>query len=351
MTLRFQLSTAAATEGRLAFIDELKGFALLLVVLYHAGGVLDWPNTLHGETGVDIFLIISGFALTRSATEMPAGQFLRRRLLRIFPAYWATLALFLWLQSACFRATASAGNIVAHVFALHAFDLVHKDYFSAINDSFWFISLILLLYLVFLAIRSRLDDLCFVAGIGLVLTAACSALYLHADHAGGVIQFAVRIPSFFLGLIVGQLSRPRPAKLTLSPWLVAGALTVTYVGFWRAVVPFYPVAAAALILAFIVLRRTCQRHPDGRVALRALGWLGVYSYEIFLLHQPLIRDYNRLVLSRVLGAAGLSPGRVLGGMLVAFAATCLAAYGLHRAIAFVFASRPRAVRSAVAHAQ
>ena len=34
---------------RLELVDELKGFAMVLVLLYHIGGVLGWENWLHGE--------------------------------------------------------------------------------------------------------------------------------------------------------------------------------------------------------------------------------------------------------------------------------------------------------------
>ena len=55
-----KLELPAPVTGRLAVLDELKGLAIILVILYHAGGVLVWSNDFHGDVGVDIFVILSG---------------------------------------------------------------------------------------------------------------------------------------------------------------------------------------------------------------------------------------------------------------------------------------------------
>jgi len=82
-------------------IQALRGIAVLLVIFYHLTGVqvqssaaFSLPKVLQfGAVGVDIFFLISGFlmmAITRSAPTglTAAQQFLKRRLLRIYPMYW-----------------------------------------------------------------------------------------------------------------------------------------------------------------------------------------------------------------------------------------------------------------------
>ena len=56
------------------------------MVIYHAGGVLVWQNLLHGDLGVDIFVILSGVGLALSQRSEPPVAFMRRRLIRIMPA-------------------------------------------------------------------------------------------------------------------------------------------------------------------------------------------------------------------------------------------------------------------------
>lgn len=83
-------------------IQALRGVAVLAVVLFHvlfveakyANGDLWLPHVLAlGESGVDLFFVISGFIMVtitqsrfRRASEF--GRFLYSRVSRIYPTYW-----------------------------------------------------------------------------------------------------------------------------------------------------------------------------------------------------------------------------------------------------------------------
>lgn len=75
-------------------IDGLRGVAVLLVVLWHAGV----PGVRGGYAGVDVFFVISGFVITGSLQRDAGGRgisilgFYARRLRRIAPAFLAMLA-------------------------------------------------------------------------------------------------------------------------------------------------------------------------------------------------------------------------------------------------------------------
>src|ERR1039457_6753886 len=84
----FDLKIPKIGGGRVDAIDELKGAVILLVIFYDAGGALVWQNFLHGDVRVALFVILSGVGLALGARVQSAGDFLFRRLLRIFPAYW-----------------------------------------------------------------------------------------------------------------------------------------------------------------------------------------------------------------------------------------------------------------------
>ena len=95
-------------------IQALRGMAALAVVAFHAlvierkysGGDLLLPDFFRfGESGVDLFFVISGFVMVtvtrgRFGTPKEAVRFLWGRLTRIYPTYWfyffVTLSVFLW---------------------------------------------------------------------------------------------------------------------------------------------------------------------------------------------------------------------------------------------------------------
>jgi peptidoglycan/LPS O-acetylase OafA/YrhL len=320
---------------RLKSVDELKGFAMILILLYHAGGVLGWSNWLHGEVGVDIFLIVSGFTLVLTSRDLPAREFLKRRLLRIYPSYWAAIAFFVVFNDRYFGSNYSATSIILHALGIHGFS--SGVYFSDINDSFWFISMILAMYLVFLVLRKRLADISFILGVGMLLTVGTSAAYIAAEHNGGLIQLAVRIPSFFLGLVGGQLLVSPTSVLRPSGILVAGLIAMTYLGWFKGIITFYAVAALAMTALFLLSARYLRKAAEGRMALAGLSFVGVYSYEIFLFHQPLMRDYNYYVY-RVWFGIEPTNGELALGILCALLVTFIVSIALHKGVSALFSS-------------
>ena len=85
-------------ESRIAFLDGLRGIAILLVVLYHAyarwPGLVPYGNTFaklpifaYGWLGVQLFFMISGFVIFMTLEKCRNFQeFILRRWLRLFPA-------------------------------------------------------------------------------------------------------------------------------------------------------------------------------------------------------------------------------------------------------------------------
>src|SRR6516164_7357042 len=91
----------AATKDRLIFLDVARGIAALMVVLEHGlehclPGYLQWslPRINLGQTGVLLFFVISGFIIPASLQQGGSqARFWLRRLFRLFPLYWASIAL------------------------------------------------------------------------------------------------------------------------------------------------------------------------------------------------------------------------------------------------------------------
>ena len=86
---------------RMPGLDGLRALAILAVVWHHAHpGYAGWPISHNGFLGVDVFFVLSGFLITslllheqQTTGAISLTQFYVRRSLRIFPLYYAVLAL------------------------------------------------------------------------------------------------------------------------------------------------------------------------------------------------------------------------------------------------------------------
>ena len=173
-------------------IPLLKGWAIIWIVAFHLvgntrgylnlsaamttlsqGGLKEGINTglelviAAGNTGVNLFLVISGFGLTASwwkhygskgIKTMPIKEFWTKRVFRIFPLFWFSIALSVLLyfirpdwapfgQEIWQQGSLSAmGALLATVTTIRNFI---PEYYYFLNGAWWYIGLSLQLYLIF----------------------------------------------------------------------------------------------------------------------------------------------------------------------------------------------------------
>ena len=112
-------------------VQGIRAIAVLLVVLYHSGNIIP-----AGFIGVDIFFVISGFVITKSVqrrlstgVQFSVGEFLGRRVRRLFPALSIVIAVTMlmapWFGTIASRtqtlrtglfSSVSAGNLFLYRF-------------------------------------------------------------------------------------------------------------------------------------------------------------------------------------------------------------------------------------------
>lgn len=91
-----------ASSGRFQELDVLRGIAALAVVVFHYSGHCtryfnDFPfNFSYGKYGVQLFFVISGFVIYFTLDKSKNWRdFSFSRFSRLYPAYWAILALLI----------------------------------------------------------------------------------------------------------------------------------------------------------------------------------------------------------------------------------------------------------------
>lgn len=281
-------------------IQSLRFVAAALVVVAHATQAVSMR--MHGDDGsdywklgtigVDIFFVISGFimAITTRATVpgwRPALDFMRRRLIRIFPLYWlyttAKLLILLVLPAASIKVFPTTEHIVASYFLIPHPDAAGNIW--PVLPVGWTLSFELSFYLVFaMAIATTRYRAVFTA---VAFAALAAAAQLRPQSQG--LQFLANsfLLEFLYGVMLAALA-PRLVHWANKPrLLLAGAVgcvaTALALMGWAPSLPrglAYGVPSALVVAAFVIL----EWHGGARRWLMRLGPLGDASYSLYLAH-------------------------------------------------------------------
>lgn len=299
-------------------IQALRGLAVTMVVLFHAGALL-----AGGFVGVDVFFVVSGFVIgqrivgeLQSSGRLSALEFYRRRVRRLLPAL--TLMVVVVVIAAPFMAPVSAvqrtlRTAAAAELSLANFYLARSGsggYFASAAETnpllhTWSLSVEEQFYLVLVplllaawAAGRRLGGrdlraLRFAVGIGFAASLAmCLVRSGGADSSAHFYLPVTRAWEFLAGVAVALVPvRRRPEGLA-GRWLAAfGWLLILAAGIMQSSAVGYPGIATVVPVAgavLVVARRATPGRTSGPDAARPLVWLGDRSYSWYLWHWPFI---------------------------------------------------------------
>ena len=270
-------------------IQSLRALAALLVVAFHVSD----GAFVTGAAGVDIFFVISGFIMGTVGVRETPLTFLKKRVVRIVPLYWAVTL---------FMCAVSLFGLFAR-FSFNAEQLVKSLLFIPYLDPTghiwplvvvgWTLNLEILFYAVF--------TLALLFGAPIRLTVAILALlalagYIFAPSAAPLqLWTSPLLLEFVAGLLLATVLRPagRGLGLAMLGFAIAGLAVVGAAGWFE---PEGRILAwglpAALIVAGALALERAGAWPAK--ALKPLEAIGDASYSLYLLHGLVIAFAHRL---------------------------------------------------------
>ena len=323
-------------------LDAMRGGAALVVVAYHALGVAPqtalagWEWLLPKVTayvvqfayaGIYLFFVISGFCIHLYwARARAAGidrpfidffTFWKRRVRRLYPAYFAALALYIGYTGYKMPAeVTSLWDVVLHLLMLHNLD-ARTTY--TINGAFWTLAVEEQLYLayfllLFLRIRYGWAKTLLLCGSARVIWLIMSRYVSHSvgiaipvTEAAATNWFIWALGALSVEALVGVIRLPRwcyrisfagialgsAAGLALALPLIDNKTWLHDVG-WLVMHPAWGVGF------FILVNRCVGAEQRWRLEssvtprlISALASIGLMSYSLYLTHSFVLMQWYR----------------------------------------------------------
>lgn len=310
-------STRRTSTGYIPEVQGLRTVALLMVAVFHI-----WFGKVSG--GVDIFLLVSSYLMTRSLTAKSEASsftrpisFLIKKFSRLLPAAAVSivlilLAVFLLMPAETWRG--SAHDAIASLGYFQNINLQQAavDYFNADHSSaspfqhFWSLSvqgqvfvLWAFLHLIgdlisrWLRMRPRFVMLAMFSVIA-VVSFIHSVQLTATDQTFAYFDTGARLWEFAAGSLLALMQ----------PWLRIGTTVRTVIGWlgivgmiacgfvlpvqssFPGVAALWPVTCAALVI--LASGEPTRLGADRLLARGILNRLGGYTYALYLVHWPVL---------------------------------------------------------------
>lgn len=375
--------------SRIPALDGVRGLAILLVLVFHQTILVpqNWLDSLisrlggMGWCGVDLFFVLSGFLITGILLDAKGQShyfrnFYARRVLRIFPLYYAVVFVSLVVLPHVHHPKAQhfgrvRGDEIWYWTYLSNFIIAKRDAWRhAILDVSWSLSIEEQFYLVWPALVLLCQRRVLMVVCCAVVVAALAFRICMALAGRSTISIFVLTPSHVDALAVGGFLAaaargPCGLDRLVGPWRWIAAVSAlllaclfaahheTAASRWMQTIGF---SALALLFGGVIVLATAS--PWARwFENPILRTLGKYSYALYLFNLPLravVRDEG-LTPEKVPAVLGSHlPGQILFyavATALSFAAAYLSwhLYEKHFLRLKRFFPKPRQPAAAVVH--
>lgn len=290
---------------RLAFIDTLRGIAVLTVVLQHAleeivsnqaTGAYYWSfhNAIgyyfnFGRFGVVLFFFVSGFVIPYSFpnTAAPIRDFTISRFFRLYPAYWLSIAIVLVMAPLLEAKTFPLSQIAVNLTMFQMFVNVPN-----MRIVYWTLFIELIFYISCIGLfasgllNRRLTAFYIVVAASLVCI--IGPLFIPYRIVWSVMEIVLNLTAMFFGKVIrdtvigGKLRWQHVAVCAVLYFAFAITLSLKRFGgeyhenffFGYGIAAAY-VAAGAVFMIFAAFGE--------RMSWRPMAFVGVISYSVYLM--------------------------------------------------------------------
>lgn len=290
-------------------LNGLRAVAVILVILFH----LDLTWIKGGFLGVDVFLVLSGYFISRNIiTELNSGlftfrNFYRKRIRRILPAQLFTVLItviagYFILMPSDLKDLGNAG-MYSVLSVVNIYYYLHTGYFDATTASrpmmqMWSLSLeeqfyFIWPFLLFLFFRFR-KGLVWFLGIVTLASFILAVMVNEKSPTAAFFLLPFRVFEFSLGTVCVLLERRFQNRISSSAADLAGLACIVGSAIWLGSdVPMPGVFSLLPCAGTMLLILT----GDSKVKQVLLGnklseFIGKVSYSAYLIHWPLIVYYK-----------------------------------------------------------
>jgi len=309
--------------NKLAYVDALRGVAILAVVLVHCAqyGTNVYPEVVNnvlskGQMGVQLFYVLSALTLflsyerRRDRELHPDRNFFIRRFFRIAPMYYLGILYYLWQNGrgpnfwTGFGPGITDANIAANFTFLHGFN---PYWFNSLVPGGWSIAVEMCFYLLipflFKFVPNGRQAFRFVLlAIGLKLVLHVVMLKLQPiDNVWLWKEFLYyylpsQLPVFMLGILLHFVLRGREEDHAMRPLdllIFAGLLLVHLATGREVLVPTHVLFG----LGFVLLAWTLAQRPFKLLVNPVMRHIGMVSFSLYLVHFAVLHwlDHFHLV--------------------------------------------------------
>jgi peptidoglycan/LPS O-acetylase OafA/YrhL len=290
----------------LSYTQEIKGFAILTILFGHIGYFLSinqeflFPFSIVSGVGVNLFLFMSGYGITVSQLHKNETiiQFYKRRLLKLFVPFWIVLTLCYVGNYFFLAKDFSTAFVVKSIFGI----FTQANTFSDLNSPLWYFTLILFYYLLFPLFFNKKRPWITAIVLGVLVW-----FFVEQDpvrFAGVVGLYEVHYLAFSLGIYVawaassyrGALAQIGQIYKKYNSYLhiFAVPVLISVAGYFAINSRVGELAQVEQITSLYVMFAILLLFVIKKREFKIMSLFGLYSYEIYLFHWPILLYYDFL---------------------------------------------------------